>query len=316
MESSSSDSIVSIDLDDIKKEHDSDHESECVSFSEKESVRDIEEATTGDLSEPEMLSMSDHDKDEVKCNFSIDNPTPSSPVESVDPVDYYHSDCSWIESIETFIQQLNDIDYSSDHQSESFDFFAAFEDSEEEEDERNEMRKLEQGQRLLAYLAVPVLISQLLMMIILANTVNNSTSNELIPVSVVHHYHHYYHSHVYIIEDDHNKEKSFLYVFFNPFTVLLNSKYFKQASSWISHEYKKHCCTNAGGGLWSLFQEKFGALCKGIETEIGTALRVRDNLNRAVYNKVYKIAASPQYQRAVSTVSKWASTLKDRIFKN
>lgn len=214
---------------------------------------------------------------------------------------------SWTESIETFINQLNDFDYSYDHFSETTVDIS----TDDNEDERETIEKLKKGQIFLVYLTVPVLISQLLMLIILANSGAQANQNQLIPVMNINHRHHHYNYNFYVFEErsQSSSKRGFFYIFFNPIGALLNSRYFV----WICDEYKRQC--SDPNSLISKLQGAFGSVRKGIEAELGNALKIRDNWNKAVYEKIYKVAASPKYQRAVSTISKWTGALKDRIFK-
>ena len=248
-------------------------------------------------------SLSDSDSDSGSC--------------SIVPSDYYHyGGDSWPESIETFINQLNDFDYLSDHHSEE-----NFDNDDGSEAECEKDKAVPETQRLLAYFVVPILISQLFMLIAFSNigTGRIDARSSVIPVTV--HHHHYYHiDHVhqhkkycrfYFFEsgekggqNNQSKFKGFLYILFNPLDAFLSSKYFL----WIRVEFKKHA--SIPDGFLCKIGKLTGYVRKEIESEIGNALRIRDNWNRAVYKQIYKLAESPQYQRVV----KWIGTIKDRLF--
>lgn len=257
----------------------------------------------------------------------------TSPTPLIQPgMDSYNSDnSSWSDAIEAFLDQLNDIDFDSDYErdillkrglNESGE--VNFEDQDDAEDtEEMIINELRTGQGFLLCLAVPVLLSQILMLLILTSTTSNAKSNIIVrPIGQIQsiHYHHYY-------EPKGESGNGFAYILFNPFGAIYNCRYFKITAAWISKEYRKQL--NDPSSFISKLSHYISVYldsCKsrvlklnnmiklGLDNEIGEALRIRDNWNRAVYDKIYKIASTPQYQHVVSTVSKWASAIKDRLF--
>lgn len=246
------------------------------------------------------------------------------------------STSSWSDTIEAFLDQLNDIDFDSDYERDILlkrglkepGQVSDEEADDEESEEEKVIEELRSGQGLLLCLAVPVLLSQIIMLLILTSTTSNAkTSIILRPADQIRtiHYHHYYHHHHHHYYYDPKKETrdGLAYVFFNPFGAICNSRYFKLSTAWISKEYRKQL--NDPSSLVSTLSHYLSLYLEGIksrvlklnnvmDSEIGKALRVRDTWNRAVYDKIYKIASSPQYQRAVSTISRWAAAIKDRLF--
>lgn len=246
---------------------------------------------------------------------SINDPSDTSVLTASDAY-YYDEDKSWTESIETFINQLDDLNYSHDHESEAFEFLN---DDDDEMEEEVVVRRLRKGQKFLVYLAVPVLISHLLMLILLSSG-GDAAARDVKPgqLIVIHqNHHHHTHCHYYIFESgDESTMSKFFYVLFSPFEALSNTRCFKQSTEWIHAEYKKHC-SNPDSLLARfnrLLMKVNAYMLNGIESEIGNVLRVRDQWNRIIYDKIYKMAESPRYQRVVSNVSKWASSLKKHFF--
>lgn len=267
---------------------------------------------------------------------SADEDSFSIPFESPDNDNIPAPPPSWTSSVEAFISQLND--YNNDNgSSDSFELceFKGLGEMGDSEDEERVMGT----QKFLTYLAVPVLISQILMIIILTSASNsnvNGGSNLVIPIvrptiCTIHRHHHvhHYHQHFYFSEEEETSDgtfsKRFLHIFFNPFSVLSNSKFYKKSAEWFTEQANDP--TSIIGQFFKyldsylrLIQIKFDKLnnvvCSGLDMEIGKTLAIRDKWTKGVYDKIYKIAATPQYKRAVSTVSKWASAVKDRLFSS
>ena len=240
---------------------------------------------------------------------------------------------SWSDAIEAFLDQLNDIDFDSDYERDILLKRGLNEpgeinvdDQDIEDTEEKVINELRTGQGFLLCLAVPVLISQILMLLILTSTTSNAKSNIIVrPIGQIQaiHYHHYHHHY----EPKGKSENGFAYVFFNPLGAIYNSRYFKITAAWISKEYRKqlndpssfisqlsHYISLYLNSIKSRVLKLNNVMKSGLDNEIGKALRIRDNWNRAVYDKIYKIASTPQYQSVVSNVSKWASAIKDRLF--
>ena len=274
-------------------------------------------------------------------------PCPSETSESLDSELPVAPPPSWTSSIEAFIDQLNDFDYSYDHESETFELLefhglTALSADEEEDilNEHFEESSDKDMQSFFTYLTVPVMLSQLLMLLIIttalskSNVNGNSASLPIIRPNFYaihnhhHHHHHHYHHYYYYSESknsDGSFTKRFLHIFFNPFSVIANSKFYKQSADWFKEQandpnsligqffkYLQYYIA----GIQSQFNKLTDTVRSGIDKEIGNALKIRDTWNKAIYDKIYKVAASPQYKKAVATVSKWASSIKDRIFSN
>lgn len=244
---------------------------------------------------------------------------------------------SWTDTIEALLDQLNDIDFDSDYERDILlkrglkEPGQVSEDEQviEQDDEERVINELRTGQGFLLCLAVPVLLSQILMLLILSSTTSDAKSSIIVrPIGHIQtiHYHHHHH-HYYYHEDKKPSNSRFAYVFFNPFGAICNNRYFKTTFAWISKEYQNqlndpsslisqlsHYIALYLNSIKSRVLKLNDVMRSGLDNEIGKALRVRDNWNRAVYDKIYKIASKPQYQRVVSTVSKWASAIKDRLF--
>lgn len=246
----------------------------------------------------------------------------SSSSSSFSQFDYYKEDASfssWSESIEAFVEQLNDVGVDYDTDAEDFiQLISAVKDDNadandfDSEEEQSAVEALKNGQRFLIYLAVPVLLSQLFMLVILSNSSVTSSVIVATPqIQAVHYHHHHFYYYKVAQENTRNSNKEsaskrFFYIFFNPFAAIYNSKYFKQSAEWISRYFE---------GIKERMMKLNGIIRHNLDEDfIGKALRTRDNWNRAVYDKIYEIAATPQYQRAVGKVSKWASSLKKHFF--
>lgn len=327
---------------------------ESVSSTESESAGSIVSTESSmsvvSLGDDEMLESSESPIDIVteegrapsytesnNTEVSADEDSLSIPSESPDNNDNIPAPPpSWTSSVEAFISQFND--YNNDNgSSDSFELceFKGLGDSEDEE-------RVMGTHKFLTYLAVPVLISQILMIIILTSASNNSNvsggSNLVIPIvrptiCTIHHHHHvhHYHQHFYFSEEEETSDgtgtfsKRFLHIFFNPFSVLSSSKFYKKSADWFTEQASDPASIIGQffkylDSYLRLIQIQFDKLNSvvrsGIDMEIGKTLAIRDKWTKAVYDKIYKIAATPQYKRAVSTVSKWASAVKDRLFSS
>lgn len=245
---------------------------------------------------------------------------------------------SWTNSIEAFINQLNDFEYSYDSESEAFELLefngtneteviSPESDNEHEGDELN-FNDLNKNNWLLAYLAVPILLSHILMILVISQTSNlNVNGNSVFPIvkpiiySIHHHHHHNHnHHHYYYYTEEKNSDgsytKRFLHIFFNPFSIMFNSKYYKSFIDWFTKQINDP--TTHFGYYLNTIHSKLNTLrsvmTSGLENEIGKGLKVRDELSKVIYDKIYKIAETPQYKQIVSTASKWASAIKDRFW--
>ena len=293
-----------------------------------ESSQESETSETVNLS---IETMESADNIEELKHFT--SPTPIQPG-----IASYNSDnnSSWSDAIEAFLDQLNDIDFDSDYERDILlkrglnePGEINIDDQDIEDTEEKVINELRTGQGFLLCLAVPVLISQILMLLILTSTTSNAKSNIIVSpigqIQAIHHHHYYYYHHHY--EPKGKSENGFAYVFFNPLGAIYNSRYFKITAAWISKEYRKqlndpssfisqlsHYISLYLNSIKSRVLKLNNVMKSGLDNEIGKALRIRDKWNRAVFDKIYKIASTPQYQRVVSTVSKWASAIKDRLF--
>lgn len=319
--------------------------SETTSFEEIDSYEEISEdslAISENLNNDESIENVSENNDESIENVSESNSesienVPNLPTDTVisssnSPLEFSMSDSStsWTETIEAFLDQLNDIDFDSDYERDILLKRGLEEptptpnDSEDEcGDDDEVINELRSGQRFLLCLAVPVLLSQLLMLLILSSSNGSNAKSSVIlhpitSIKTIHYHHHYYYD-----QQEEKPKKGFMYIFFNPFAAIYNCRYFKITSEWVAKEYRKqindpnsfisHISNYVRLYLNSIKTRvlKLNNVMKsGLENEIGKALRIRDNWNRAVYNKIYEITSTPQYQRAVSTLKKW----KDRLF--
>ena len=280
-------------------------------------------------------------------NDFLYTPCPSETSESLDSDLPVAPPPSWTSSIEAFIDQLNDFDYTYDHESETFELLefhglTALSEDEEENilNEQFEESNDKGMQSFFTYLTVPLLLSQLLMLIIITNASSNSNVNGNSAASLpiirpnfyaIHHHHHHHHHfhHYYYYSESKNSDgsftKRFFHIFFNPFSVIANSKFYKHSADWLKEQandpnsligqffkYLQYYIAT----IQSQFNKLTDTVRSGLDKEIGNALKIRDNWNKAIYDKIYKVAASPQYKKAVATVSKWASSIKDRIFSS
>ena len=331
--SSSGESVVSLSYSEAVSFEEVDGRSETDVIEVPIESEKMAKESTDDVNDEAIESNEYIESDNLEViDIPVPSPTPNLPAISIvsSSLEFTVED-SWSDTLETFLDQLNDIDFDSDYDRDILLKRETHTVVSDEEEEAGVMDELMTGQRLLLCLAVPVLLSQILMLIILSSSSANVKSNSLIvkpigPIRSVHYYHHHYH-HYYYHEPKKETNNGFAYVFFNPFGAIYNSRYFKTTSAWISREYRKqlqdpssfisqlsHYTTLYINNIKSRVLKLNDVMKSGLENEIGKALRIRDNWNRAVYDKIYKITSTPQYQRVVSTASKWATAIKDRLF--
>jgi hypothetical protein len=331
-QNSSSESVVSLSYSDV------------VSFENvnKEEYKE-EEEEAGGLDDNEMIEANSIEFDNIKLSELFESPSESEVSgTTIEEIKHFPSptpagttsiisnDSSWSDSIEAFLDQINDIDFDSDYQRDILLKRGLKEPDEISEDEQGDdeeqkfIDELRIGQGYLLCLAVPVLLSQILMLLILTSTTSNAKSSIIVrPIGQIQaiHYHHYHHY------EQKNSGNGFVYVLFNPFGAIYNSRAFKITAAWISKEYHKqvndpssfvsqlsHYIALYLNSVKNRLLKLNGVIKLGLDNEIGKALRIRDSWNRAVYDKICKIASTPQYQRTVSTISNWAAAIKNRLF--
>lgn len=249
-----------------------------------------------------------------------------------------HHENSWTDSIEAFLEQLNDLEPPINTSTSNISFlevssnnndyyFEDFDDDDNDENDNN-IKGEEYRQKLLTYFVMPVIISQLLMLIILS-TVNSQVNSSSLPTSSINHHHHYYriYNPIVVIETTEHEStsgftKKFLYVFFNPFAAIYNNRYIRIGLSRLHHEYLRQSSDPTSflfhlnkhiNALKSHLSSFANFLGKSFEIEIEKGLVLRDTWNRYIYEKIYKIVATPQYQKTVTTVSNWVRGIKNRF---
>lgn len=202
-------------------------------------------------------------------------------------------------------------EYVTDDDNDSVGY--VYNQDEYEEDDVDDVRILQKGEKFLVYLAVPVLISQLLMLFILISSANASKSLPIIHVHIHEFRHDYYFNNpISTLGSQKASETAghgFVYYLFNPFAIVFDSKYFIRAVSWISAKAADPECLLGQSLRWF---ETVRARASGLlEREVSTALEMRNSWNKAVFNQVCRLAESPAYQRTISTISKWSTSIKN-----
>jgi hypothetical protein len=344
-QNSSSESVVSLSYSDVVSFENVNKEE--YKEGEEEEYKEEEEEEAGGLDDNEMIEANSIEFDNIKLSELFESPSesevsgttieeikhfPSPTPAGTTTTSIISNDSSWSDSIEAFLDQINDIDFDSDYQRDILlkrGLKEPDEISEEEQGDDEEQKFIDElriGQGYLLCLAVPVLLSQILMLLILTSTTSNAKSSIIVrPIGQIQaiHYHHYHHYE----QKNKNSGNGFVYVLFNPFGAIYNSRAFKITAAWISKEYHKqvndpssfvsqlsHYVALYLNSVKNRLLKLNGVIKLGLDNEIGKALRIRDSWNRAVYDKIYKIASTPQYQRTVSTISKWAAAIKNRLF--